>query len=108
MLTDLNLNSILRNKFSLKLCPKVINFKKIEDSTIIRIGEKYLKVIPDNPLMPIASYLELYSLAYQHPTLIANYKYQQNLLLFIDNEGHFIEAKVNFPEKSPLSLGETK
>lgn len=79
---------------------KVINFKKIEDSTIIRIGEKYLKVIPDNPLMPIASYLELYSLAYQHPTLTANYQYQQNLLLFIDNEGHFIEAKINFPEKN--------
>lgn len=79
---------------------KVINFKKIEDSTIIRIGEKYLKFIPDNPLMPIASYLELYSIVYQHPTLIANYQYQQNLLLFIDSEGRFIEAKVNLPEKN--------
>lgn len=79
---------------------KVINYEKIEDSTIVKIGEKYLKIFPDSPLMPIASNLELYSFVHQHPTLVVNYQYQQNLLLFIDSEGRFIEAKVNFPEKN--------
>lgn len=85
---------------------KVVNFKNVEDSVIVKVGDRYLKIFPDIPLLPIASFVEIYSLIVNNSKispLLYSREYMHNILLFIDKEGHFVEAKLNIPEQNQTS-----
>lgn len=85
---------------------KVVNFKNVEDSVIVKVGDRYLKIFPDIPLLPIASFVEIYSLIVNNSKispLLYSKEYMHNILLFIDKEGHFVEAKLNIPEQNQTS-----
>ncbi|WP_435357091.1 hypothetical protein [Emticicia sp. SJ17W-69] len=85
---------------------KVVNYKNVEDSVIVKVGDKYLKIFPDIPLLPIASFVEIYSLIMNNSKilpLLYSREYMHNILIFIDKEGHFIEAKLNIPEQNKTS-----
>jgi len=86
---------------------KVIDYNKnFEDSVIVKVDNKYLKIFPDRPLMPIASFLEIYSLIVYNKALspiLFDKEYMHNILIFVDKEGHFLESKLNIPEKNETS-----
>lgn len=86
---------------------KVIDYdKNFKDSVIIKVNDKYLKIFPDIPLIPIAPLIEVYSLIANNKTLspmLSDKEYMHNVLIFIDKEGHFIESKLNIPEKNETS-----
>ena len=78
---------------------KVIQTGEIEDTSnihylkckfgdynvIVKVNDKYLKILPNKPLMPIASFIEIYSLIANNKTLspmLSDKEYMHNIFFY--------------------------
>lgn len=75
--------------------------KHYKDSVIIKVNDKYLKIFPDIPLIPLAPLVEIYNLVANNSkvaSILYDKEYTHNILIFIDKEGRFIESKMSIPD----------